>query len=106
MMEYPIFKMIACLFFFIYVIAVVILLFKKKKEIWSSILGENGQLELPELIGLVWLILFPVLVLSELFFKMSVSTVVWASMDVILASVLVGKAYNRKHNNENNDKDI
>lgn len=64
---------------------------RHKTDIWDGIKGENGKLEPPEMIILISLILYPVIVLSDLFLGLHASEGVFWSLDGIILFALTGR---------------
>lgn len=72
---------------------------KYGKEIIEGLKGDNGKWDAPEIITGLWIVLFPAILLANLFLDFDVSNNLWISMDVILL-VSLGirevKEFNRK----------
>lgn len=64
-----------------------------KTDLWSAIEGEDGKLQLPEVVMALWVVLFPVIVLANLFLDRHPDPAIMISMDVILAIILGVKQY-------------
>jgi Na+/melibiose symporter-like transporter len=65
----------------------------KKVDLWDAIKGPDGKLQLPEVVMALWVVLFPVIVLSNLFLGTHPDPAVMFSMDIILAIILGVKKF-------------
>jgi|SRR5690606_9160914 len=72
--------------FFIYLVKI------NGKDFYEAIKGTDGKLQIPEIVTIVWLILFITIVLSEVFLEKTIQDNIWYSMDVIMLFILGGKA--------------
>lgn len=64
---------------------------KYKKEIWDGIKGNNGKLEAPEMIILISMLLYPVIILADVFLGLHASDGVFWSIDSIILFALTGR---------------
>ena len=78
---------------------------KDSKEFWASIKGEDKLLQITEMCIYIWIRLFPLVVLCDLFADLDLSSEAWYSMDAIFFILILGdlghKAFNNKYNNGN-----
>lgn len=73
------------------VLFLVILAIVKGKDFWHAIEGDDGKLDLIDLVGLAWVVLFPIMVLSDIFLDAHASEPVWNTMDIIMGGVILKK---------------
>lgn len=67
------------------------LTYKKGAEVWEDLKGDDGKWQIIEVTGVVWIFLFPTVVLLDIL-GLSASTPVWASLDTIFIALIGGKA--------------
>lgn len=60
-------------------------------EIWEGIKGSDGKLEAPEMIILISMILYPIVVLADVFLGLHASDGVFWSLDSIILFALTGR---------------
>lgn len=98
-------QIVAFAFFAYIVIQLTRLALVKGSDLWEGIKGENGVLDPEDFAILMWTILFPVLVLSDVFLGLKAGDNIWWSMDAILAIVLGYKGWGKNgHDNGRKDK--
>lgn len=66
---------------------------KYAKQLIEGLKGDNNKWDAPEIITGLWIVLFPSMVLANLFLDYEISNGILASMDLILAFSLGGRAY-------------
>ena len=90
---------------YVLMLAILILFFgigrKHGKDIVQDYKGSNKIWEAIETLILVHLILFPIMILSDVFLQLHASSYAWASMDFILFSILGFKTYTETKINKN-----
>lgn len=64
---------------------------KHGKGVLEGLKGRNGKWDPPEVVVLLWVILFPIMVLADVFLHYEASDNVWYSMDLILLFALSGR---------------
>jgi hypothetical protein len=64
---------------------------KHGKTIIQELKGDNNKWDAPELAIVIWLILFPVMIIADVFIQYHASQSAWYSMDLILLFILAGK---------------
>ena len=62
----------------------------RRFEFWKAIKGKDGELQLTEACIYAWIRIFPVAVLSDLFFQLHLSAKVWVSLDAIFFTLILG----------------
>lgn len=72
---------------------------KYKKDLWDAVKGDNGRLEIPEMIIAISMILYPVIVLSDVFLGLHASEGVFWSLDAIILFGLTGRVALNKFGN-------
>jgi len=77
---------------------------KKKKDLWEGIKGKDGVLELPEIIITICMILYPVIVLADVFLDLHATEAVFWSLDAIILFALTGRVAMDKFRQEKIDK--
>ena len=83
----------------LYIAHIALFFFLGKKygnELIEGLKGENNKWDAPEIIIALWIVLFPAMLLSNLFLDYEISTPILASMDLILVFALGGRAYLEK----------
>jgi len=78
----------------IYIAHVVLFFFLGRlygKDIIKGLKGENNEWDAPELIVALWVLVFIIVMLANLFLDFEVSSHLWYSMDLILISALGGR---------------
>lgn len=60
------------------------------KVFWKSILGEDKKLQITEITIYIWIRLFPIIALADLWFGKKVSPEVWYSLDIIFFTLILG----------------
>lgn len=78
---------------------------RKKKDIWEGIKGKDGILELPEIIITICMILYPVIVLADVFLGLHASEAIFWSLDAIIFFALTGRVAMDKFRQEKLQKD-
>ena len=91
---------IAFLFFVYIVFMLTRLALVKGQDLWEGIKGKNKMLDPEDFAILMWTILFPVLVLSDVFLDKHAGDNIWWSMNGILALILGYKGWGK------NNKDV
>lgn len=66
---------------------------KKKEDLWDAITGPDHKLQLVEVAMAIWLVLFPIIVLSNIFLGTEPAPAVMFSMDLILVIILGVKKF-------------
>jgi hypothetical protein len=66
---------------------------KRKTDLWDAIKGPDKKLQLAEVVMALWIVLFPIMVLSNLFLGLEPSPQIVFSMDIILAVILGVKKF-------------
>lgn len=89
----------AVLFYLLYISV------RKKKDIWEGIKGKDGVLELPEIIITICMILYPVIVLADVFLDLHATEAVFWSLDAIILFALTGRVAMDKFRQEKLQKD-
>lgn len=79
-------------------------LIKQHKDFWNAIKGKDGILQTTEILIYIWIRMFPIVVLADLFFDYTLSDKAWFSLDFILFC-LIGGNIGHKYL-DNNKKDI
>lgn len=83
--------------------------FRHGSGIVDDLKGSDKRWQPEEVIIIVWLFIFPVLVISDLFLNLEASDKVWYGMDLILLFALGGKGYRdnirAKHRKEQNNEE-
>lgn len=91
------------------------LVFVKKQDFWYAIVGPDKKLDPLDLVKLFWLILFPMVVLADLFLDFTsegrfatLENFAWGSLDAILFGVIlkdVASEYlqQKQQNNKSNE---
>jgi drug/metabolite transporter (DMT)-like permease len=90
------FQIVGYVLFFSTLGSLFFIAYKKGNDIYTAIKGENGELDSPEVVIIVWLILFPCVVLGDVFFDYKLDPIAWASMDLVLLGILGYKGYKEK----------
>ncbi len=65
----------------------------QRRSIMHAIKGSDGKLDLVDLVTAIWLVLFPTIVLTNIFLDLHVEREVWISMDAIMFFLLGKKGY-------------
>lgn len=89
---------IACL------VQLFIIFFVHRKTIMVDLRGKDLHWQFIELSGIVWLVLFPVVVVSSMF-GLQIQTGVWASMDAVYFMNLGGKIGHKWLDSKNKEKE-
>jgi hypothetical protein len=84
-------KLLLTIIFISSLIAYYWVIARKWTEIWPAIKGENNQLDVPELVIFMWVVLFPCVALASLFLELTVDPALWLSMDAIMLFALTGR---------------
>jgi hypothetical protein len=71
-----------------------VIFFVNRKNITTDLRGKDLTWQFAELSGIAWLVLFPVLVVCDLF-GVQAAPVVWASMDTIYLINVMGRSANK-----------
>lgn len=97
----------ACILCFLGLVQITILGYKHKGNILEDLRGKDKIWQFVELTGVIWLILFPVVVVAGVLLAIGgyeIPTAIWATMDFVYAANLGGKFgkdwLNKKHNEE------
>lgn len=102
-------KLLAFVICIVSLVQLFIIFFIDRKVIKEDLRGKDKMWQFLELSGVVWLVLFPVVVICSLL-GLEVATGVWASMDVIYFMNLGGKLSNKwldnKQTKSNKDEQI
>ncbi len=77
----------------------------QRKSIMDAIKGPDKRLDLVDLVTTLWLVLFPVLVLTNVFLDLHVEREVWISMDAIMLFLLGKKGYEKSKELANKSKE-
>jgi cation transport ATPase len=77
---------------------------KYKKDLWDAVKGDNNKLEVPELIVVISMILYPVIVLSDVFLGLHASEGIFWSLDSIIFFALTGRVLLNRFNNSKNEE--
>ncbi len=63
---------------------------KRSKEFWDSIKGEDKILQITEICIYIWIRMFPLIVLCDLFAGLQISEQAWYSVDAIFFILILG----------------
>lgn len=96
-------KILGYIFFILIVVWKIGIIKRNKGELWDAIRGEDRKLQVQEIAILIWVIVFPILVLSELFLGLTVSSSVWYSMNGIFVALILGDLGTKYLGNKNNN---
>ncbi len=69
--------------------------FIQRKDIMGAIKGPDGRMDLVDVVTAMWLVLFPLMVITNMFLDLEVKSEVWYSMDAIMAFILGKKGYEK-----------
>lgn len=83
------FKLVGIILYLFFITLLLILIYKKKGDFWHSIVGPDGELDPLDVVKLLWLVLFPIITLSDLFLDFKVDEIVWISLDAILFGLIL-----------------
>lgn len=79
---------------YFYMFGIIIFMFslalKYRKEVVKILFGQDGKPQLPEIVVMIWLIIFPNIVLADVFLGLHPSDGVWWSMNCIMFFALTG----------------
>lgn len=64
-----------------------------RKEFWKAIKGLDKTLQTTEACIYVWVRIFPIIVLADLFYNFHVNPEVWYSLDAIFFGLIAGDMY-------------
>lgn len=78
--------------YYCYLSLILLLIILKRKDFWNAVVGGDGTFDALDLIKLVWLILFPIIVLSDLFLNLQLSSMGWGTLNAIFFG-LIGKDF-------------
>jgi hypothetical protein len=67
--------------------------FKHKSEFWEAIRGSDGKLEVPELIIAICMIIYPNVILADIFLGLHASDGIFWSLDGIIFFALTGRVF-------------
>lgn len=81
--------LVGTVFYIAHVGVLMFLTLVKRKDFWHAVTGEDERLDPIDLVKLVWLCLFPVVVLADLFLDFNLDKIAWASLDAILFFVIL-----------------
>lgn len=90
-------QIIAAIFFVIGLLWVGIPFIVNRKEVWEGIKGDNHRLDIREAIGLMWLLMFPIIIFGELFLWFKLPTHAWYSLDTILLIITGSKVLSERN---------
>lgn len=86
-------QLIGILLMFIVLSFIAISVHLHRNQIWEAITGPDGKLSTTELIIAIWLILFPIVVLSSMFLDKTPDPAVVYTLDIILLVALGAKKF-------------
>jgi hypothetical protein len=75
-----------------------------RKEIWEGIKGTDQKLEISEIVILIVMLLYPIVVLADVFLGLHASEGVFWSIDAIIFFALTGKVAMNKFGNKEEPK--
>ena len=84
-------KVIGVVLFVITISVFWIIAYRSRRNFWQAIIGENDKLDLPEIVVIIWVVVFPVIALADPLLGLEASEKVWWGMDLILLFALTGK---------------
>lgn len=68
-----------------------VLSLRNRTTIWRALIGDNKKLDLPEVVVLMWLVIFPVISLADPLLGLAASEKVWWGLDLVLLFALTGR---------------
>lgn len=86
-------KIVGYILLVIVLLLLLIIALAKRKDFWNAILGNDKKLQSAEITILLGLILFPIVVLSDVFLELHASAHVVYSLDVIILGGLTAKGH-------------
>lgn len=88
-------NIIAAIGLLLVLMAYTILIYYKGNELWSGIKGKDGKLDIPEMVVLVWFIIFPIAFFIDLYFV--IPATFWYILQSIVLFALTGRVFLNEH---------